>query len=232
MRRAGKLPMRRAGTRRAIALGGALAALGCDAPHYVSLGWNDSAVRAESATTDAGIDAALGSEVAPADFTRANARDGSQPCTFGPARVELRTACEVRPLAACPELGETPERTLDALLSSVLRECGERDDLLSVGFEQGCAVAFELALDASALAAAQGTAAPGAAAPPATSSHAAQLDAGALDTGALDTGTLDSAVPERASTRRCIGERLAAQRFGCARDIACGEGVNSSPLTR
>jgi hypothetical protein len=227
--------------RRAIGLGCALGAMGCDAPHYVSLGWNDSAVRAEIATNDGGTEAVLGGEATADDFARANARDRSQPCSFGPARIALRAACEPRPLAACPELGETPGRTLDAVLSSVLRECGEYDDLLSVSFEGGCAIAFELALDAAALAAApvapvasaaDDTAPPDASVPAATSSRAAEPDAGALDTGALDTAALDTAVPERASVRRCIGERLAAQRFECARDIACGDGVNSAPLTR
>lgn len=220
--------------RRAIELGCALIALGCDGPHYVSLGSNDSAVRAERSTTDAGMETTLGNEAAPADFTRANARDRRQPCWFGPARVELGTACDARPLAACPELGETPERTLDAVLSSVLRECGVFDNLLSVRFEQGCALAFELASDATAAreAAAAGSAAPNtalpdAAAPDATASHAAPPDAGALDLGALDT-----IAAEQAAARRCIGERLAAQRFECARDVACGEGVNSAPLTR
>lgn len=209
-------------------LGFALVAMACDTPHYVSLGWNDSAVRAERTSTDAGMPVPLDGEAAPADFTRANARDRSEPCAFGTARVELSAGCEARPLAACPELGETPARTLDAVLSSVLRECGELDNLLSVSFEQGCAVAFELASDAVALAAAgadgprPGTAAPDAAAP----------DAVAPDAVALDTSALDTRLPERASLRRCITERLTAQRFECSRDIACGEGVNFSPLAR
>jgi hypothetical protein len=204
-------------------LGFALVAMACDTPHYVSLGWNDSAVRAERTSTDAGMHVPLDGEAAPADFTRANARDRSEPCAFGAARVDLRAGCDARPLAACPELGETPARTLDAVLSSVLRECGELDNLLSVSFEQGCAVAFELASDAVALAAAgadgprPGTAAPDAAAP---------------DAAALDPSALDTLLPERASLRRCITERLTAQRFECSRDIACGEGVNFSPLAR
>jgi hypothetical protein len=253
-------PVRRRGARRArrvIELG-VLAALGCDSPHYVSLGWNDSAVRAESPASDAGMPAALEDEAPPADFTRANARDRSQACTFGPARVELRGACDERTFTACPELGETPARTLDAVLSSVLRECGEVDNLLSVSFEQGCAVAFELASDAVALAAAGGGAAPrdtaspsspapsspapsspataaglpDAGLPDASAPTAAAPTAAAADGGAPDGSALDSAVPERASMRRCISERLAAQHFDCARDIACAEGVNFSPLTR
>ena len=243
MKRGGLQPMRLGRARRAIGLGCALAALGCDTPHYVSLGWNDSAVRAESSTTDAGMEATLGGEAAPADFTRASARDRRQPCTFGLARVELPTACDARPLAACPELGETPERTLDAVLSSVLRECGELDNLLSVSFEQGCVIAFELASDAAALAAATtdtaaagaaaaGAALPGEPLPDAAAPDAAASRAAVSPTTQPDAGTLDTAVPERASLRRCIGERLAAQRFECARDTACGEGVNSSPLTR
>jgi hypothetical protein len=209
-------------------------ALACDGPHYVSLGWNDSAVRAERSTTDAGMEAPLGSEAPPADFTPANARDRRQPCSFGPARIELGAACDTRPLAACPELGETPERTLDAVLSSVLRECGVFDNLLSVGFEQGCALAFELASDAiaaqeaaAASSAASTTALPDAAAPDATAPHTASSDVVALDVSALDT-----AAAERAAARRCIGERLTTQRFECARDIACGQGVNSAPATR
>jgi hypothetical protein len=208
-------------------------AFGCDGPHYVSLGWNDSAVRADRSTSDAGVEAQLGSEAPPADFTRANARDRSQPCSFGLARVELATACDTRALAACPELGETPERTLDAVLSSVLRECGVFDNLLSVGFEQGCALAFELASDALAAqeAAAASSTASIAALPDAAAPDVAVSQAGS-DAGALDSSALDTAAAERAAARRCIGERLATQRFECARDIACGEGVNSAPLTR
>jgi hypothetical protein len=229
----GRLPVRQRGSRRALGLGCVLVALGCEAPHYVSLGWNDSAVRAGSSTADAGMERALGSEATPDDFSRANARDRTQPCTFGLARVELRLACDARPLAACPELGETPARTLDAVLSSVLRECGERDNLLSVSFEQGCAIAFELASDAAALdAAANDTALPDPAAPDAAVSAAAVSRAALPDAGALEASALDTALPERASLRRCISKRLAAQRFECARAIACGEGVNSSPLTR
>jgi len=145
--------------------------------------------------------------------------------------VELAVACDARPLRECPELGETATLTLSGVLSSVLRECGEWDNVVAVRFEQGCAVAFELASDATALSAA--TASPSVAVPP---------DAGAPDTGAPDrvlpdagpltADALDSVAPDRADVRRCVADRLALQRYACARDIACSLGASFPIPTR
>lgn len=229
--------MRRGDARRVLGLVCATMAFACNGPHYVSLGWNDAAVHVESSAIDAGAQA-FGGEAASGDFARANERDSSQACAFGPARLALPGSCDARPFAACPDLGELPELTLDAVLSSVLRECGEIENMLTVSFERGCPIAFELGSDAAALAAAAANTAASdtsgfdAGPSEAAAASAAVSRAELLPAASPDAGALDAAVPGRASTRRCIAERLSARRFECARDIACGHGINFAPLTR
>jgi len=210
MTRSGARPMLRWNARCALGLASGWMAIACGAPHYVSLGGNDSAVHAEASASDAGSELFDGR--APGDFARANERDLTQPCSFGAARLELRGTCDGQPFAVCPDLGEAPALTLDAVLSSVLRECGELENRLSVSFEQGCPVAFELASDAAT--------------PDIAASAAPLSPTPSPDAGVLETDALDVALPERASRRRCVAERLTAQRLECARDIACGHGIN------
>lgn len=238
------LAVRARGLPARVGLVGLLGAGACGDAHYISLGSNDSAVR-NSGGADGGragargddaragtwVDGAegtltcakLGQSAAASDFTCAHEPDLQPICEVGAARVALSAACDQRPLLACPELGESAELTLSGVLASVLRECNELDNVVSVHFEQGCARAFELGSDATALAAVTASARAGA---------GDAGDAGPSDAGPSDVDRLDAITPERASIRRCVSERLAAQRFECARDIACGLGASIPPLTR
>jgi hypothetical protein len=163
----------------ALALYTLCVAAACGEPTYVSLGSNDSATSMAS-PPDAGPPCvAPNGSAATADFACVSPLDQAPTCSFGEARVELAGACDARPMLPCPELGETPEQTLSAILSSLLRECGQPSNVLTVRFEQGCALGFEL--------------------------ESAELGA--------------------PTSRTCISDRLAAQRFECARDIACADGA-------
>lgn len=191
---------------RAASLAGLLL-VACGDPRYVSLGSIDAPVR-EQAAADAGADAGAGapsgveclpsSDVATsAAFDCASSVSPPPPrCDFGSAAVELAAACDGRPLLACSQVGETPALRLSATLSSVLHECGARDEVVTVRFERGCAVAFELESDSAARASV----------PP---------DASAADAG------LSEAYP----ARDCLSQRLAAQRFDCAAEIPCAQGA-------
>lgn len=177
----------------------------CADPRYVSLGSIDAPVR-EQAAADAGADAGAPSGVecfpssdvaTSAAFDCASSVSPPPPrCDFGSAAVELAAGCEMRPLVACGKLGETPALTLSALLSSGLHECGARDEVVTVRFELGCAVAFELESDSAARASV----------PP-------------------DASAPDAALSEPYPARDCLSQRLAAQRFDCAAEIPCAQGA-------
>jgi len=217
-----------------------LLACACSDPHYVSLGWNDSTERG-APTPGVGVSSdehAGGAR--DGDFTRPGDPSSRLACEAGAASIALPAACEARPLGPCPELGALPALTLSALLSSILRECGELDNEIAVEFEQSCALAFELASDSLSpeVAPAPEPPAPDTMATD-TLSETAALDAGVREVlapdaaaTARDTEGLDPAAIARAARRRCIADRLSARRFECARDIACGEGSSFPNPTR
>lgn len=112
----------------------------CGEMSFVSLGTNRTSVQ------EAGADAQE-ARCAGDGFVEGTCFDaGAAParCAERPAGVTLASACADRRAVACPALGETPLRTLEALLSSLLRECNESTNVLEVRFEDGCATALTL----------------------------------------------------------------------------------------
>lgn len=114
---------------------------GCVEPTFVSLGRNDEAALS--------VPDAAGPASAPlADAASFPVTFVLGPCPEGPDRVELASECETRRLLTCP-LDLPAQETLDGVLSSLLRECGESVNQVRVSFAAGCAERFELGENAS-----------------------------------------------------------------------------------
>jgi hypothetical protein len=118
---------------------------GCMEPTFVSLGHNDEAVVSVAADT--------GSASAPSADAGRFPISGSPPaCPEGAGSVALTSACETRRPITCPDVDFPAQEALYAVLSSLLRECGETVSQVRVAFAGGCAERFELAESSSATA--------------------------------------------------------------------------------